>query len=343
MYELLIIGAGPGGIALAAEATAVGIDSDQILILEKAHSHNSAIRQLYPEQKITTANYKGFEAKCEGLLCVGDMTKTQTIEFFDKVIDDYNINIKYDAEVYAMERVDGVDGSYFRVRSSNGTFESRVLGVAIGIFGRPNKPKEYSLPPSLRQRLLFDITSVSIRNESVLVVGGGDTAAEYVQYLHAAGNRVALSYRQKEFSRLSDPNRKALLALEQRNEVEILRGTNIKRVDEDHGLPVVVFEEQPGAPRLFDRVIYALGGTTPINFLRSLGIAFNHDGPIFDDAGATNVAGLYLLGDLVVGKKGGSIITAFNSAVRAMRRICANELTCKQGRGLRSGLRGSAA
>jgi thioredoxin reductase len=52
------------------------------------------------------------------------------------------------------------------------------------------------------------------------------------------------------------------------------------------------------------------------------------EGPVFDEAGATNVAGLYLIGDLVVGKKGGSIITAFNSAVHAMKRICMHDLPC---------------
>src|SRR6185369_4220739 len=196
-------------------------------------------------------------------------------------------------------------------------------------FGRPNRPKDYSFPPSLRQRLLFDITSISIRNENVLVVGGGDTASEYVQYLHAAGNRVTLSYRQADFVRLNDQNRTALFSLEQNKEVEILRSTNILRIDDDKSRPQVVFQEDAVTPRTFERVIYALGGTTPTNFLRTLGIAFNDEGPIFDDAGATNVPGLYLLGDLVVGKKGGSIITAFNSAVRAMKHICAHELTCK--------------
>jgi thioredoxin reductase len=86
--KLIIIGAGPGGIALAAEANASGIASSQILVLEKGPTHNSAIRQLYPEQKLTTANYKGFLARCEGLLCVGDMTKSETLEFFDKIIAD---------------------------------------------------------------------------------------------------------------------------------------------------------------------------------------------------------------------------------------------------------------
>lgn len=325
MYDLVIIGAGPGGIALAAEGHASGIDSNQILILEKSHNHNWAIRQLYPEQKITTANYKGFEAKCEGLLCLSDMTKAQTIEYFDKVIADYKVNIKYEAEVFGMEGVS--DG--FRINTSSGTFESRVLGVAIGIFGRPNKPRDYTFPPALRQRLLFDITSVPIRNENVLVVGGGDTAAEYVQYLHPAGNRVTLSYRQAKFVRVNDQNRVLLLTMEERKDVEILRSTNIVKIEDEQGRPRVVFREETVLPRTFDRVIYALGGTTPTNFLRTLGIAFNEHGPIFDDAGATNVPGLYLLGDLVVGTKGGSIITAFNSAVHAMRRICAQDLHCR--------------
>ncbi len=178
MYDLIIIGAGPGGIALAAEACASGIYQSQILVLEKGATHNSAIRQLYPDQKLTTANYKGFDARCEGLLCLSDMTKSETIEFFDRVIRDYRINIQFNAEVFGMHGVTQEGGDRFRVESSNGTYESRVLAVAIGIFGRPNKPKEYRLLSSLKERLLFDMTSFQIQNEDVLVVGGGDTAAE---------------------------------------------------------------------------------------------------------------------------------------------------------------------
>ena len=55
MHDLIIIGAGPGGIALAAEAQASGIDPSRTIILEKWTTHNwAAIRQLYPEQKVTT-------------------------------------------------------------------------------------------------------------------------------------------------------------------------------------------------------------------------------------------------------------------------------------------------
>ena len=70
------------------------------------------------------------------------------------------------------------------------------------------------------------------------------------------------------------------------------------------------------------------GGAWELVERDTLGITFNGDGPVFDEAGATNVDGLYLIGDLVVGKKGGSIITAFNSSVRAMKCICTRDLAC---------------
>jgi thioredoxin reductase (NADPH) len=328
MYDLIIIGAGPGGIALAAEAQASGIDPSTTLILEKAVTHNWAIRQLYPEQKLTTANYKGFQARCEGLLCIGDMSKSETIEYFDRIIADYKLNLQYEAEVYAMRPIEDAQGARFRVESSKGTYEAKVLAIGIGIFGRPNKPKDYRFPPGLKERLLFDITSQHMDGEDVLVVGGGDTAAEYVEYLCRQGNRVTLSYRGAEFKRLNEQNHAMLLRMEQREEVLILRGSNIKEVEVDAGRPRPVFKEEQYQPRPFDRVVYALGGTTPINFLRMLSIKFDDAGPVFNESGETNVPGLFLIGDLVVGKTGGSIITAFNSAVRAMRSICAGYLPC---------------
>lgn len=145
MYDLLIIGAGPAGIALAAEARAVGHDPSRVLIAEKGSAHNWAIRQYYPTHKKTTANYKGHVAQCEGLLCITDMTKDETIAFFDQVIASYDIGTCYEVEAYAVECSEGSAGRYFHVETSKGVFDARVLTIAIGVLGRPNKPKEYRL------------------------------------------------------------------------------------------------------------------------------------------------------------------------------------------------------
>jgi len=321
MYDLIIIGAGPAGIALGAEARAVGHDSSNVLILEKGTAHNWAIRQYYPAHKKTTANYKGHVAQCEGLLCITDMSKDETITFFDQVIASYSINICYEVEAFAVERSEGPDGRYFHIETSKGVFDARVLTIAIGVLGRPNKPKEYRLPPSLKDRLMFDITTRRIENEDVLIVGGGDTASEYVQHLFQQNNRVTLSYRQQEFSRLNEGNLATLLAMEQRGEVLILRGSNIIEVQDDAERPRVIFKEEQYPQCTFHSIVYAMGGTTPVNFLRTLGVMFEGGMPKTDSAGETNVPGLFLIGDLTVSKTGGSIITAFNSAARAIKRI----------------------
>src|SRR5437773_1053674 len=127
MHDLVIVGAGPGGIALAAEAHACILDSNKTVLLEKGNIHNWAIRQFYPEQKLTTANYKGFQARCEGLLCIRDMTKVETLDYFDGVIAQYNIDIQYNTEVFAARRADSESGPRFHIETAKGNYESKVL------------------------------------------------------------------------------------------------------------------------------------------------------------------------------------------------------------------------
>src|SRR5436190_4421904 len=131
MHDLVIVGAGPGGLALAAEAHACQLESNRVVVLEKGRTHNWAIRQFYPEQKLTTANYKGFQARCEGLLCIKDMTKSETLEYFDRAIATYNIDIQYNTEVFVARRVDSEGGSSFQIETSKRNYESKVLAIAI--------------------------------------------------------------------------------------------------------------------------------------------------------------------------------------------------------------------
>jgi len=176
--------------------------------------------------------------------------------------------------------------------------------------------------------------SAELQNQNCLIVGGGDTASEYCQYLVERGNRVSLSYRGAEFSRLNSINYESLMALERRGQVTILRGSNVKELQEERSSDpladlletnkrvVVCFEEETFPSETFDHIIYALGGTTPTNFLKSIGIAFDGDRPVIKEGYETSVPGLYLIGDLSAGRKGGSINLAFNMAQKAMPDIC---------------------
>lgn len=325
--DLLVVGAGPAGISLAVEARCAGVPADKVLVLEKSAEHSWSIRALYPDTKLVTANWKGIDARCEGVMCLVDTSKGETLTYLDRAIAENDIRVHYHEEVFAVEVLDP-PGSGFVVKTSKTTVRAKVVVIAIGIFGRPNKP-DYPLPKTLKNRVLFEVTSVAMKNEDILVVGGGDSASEYCQYLCGEGNRVTLSYRKSDFDRMLELNRQSLLALEERARVRIWRSSHIVAMAEDSGRPKVTFSDGGPQPTAFDRVVYALGGSTPQNFLQSIGVKFAEGEPILGDGYQTVVPGLFLAGDLTGGKKGGSIITAFNASHHAMRHICENYLECK--------------
>jgi thioredoxin reductase (NADPH) len=100
----------------------------------------------------------------------------------------------------------------------------------------------------------------------------------------------------------------------------LLLGTDIVSVRDVAGRPEVAFAG--GATESYDYVVYALGGSAPHDFLKTAGIEFDGPEPVLKDGYETTVPGLFLLGDLSAGRKGGSIIWAFNSANTAMKRVC---------------------
>lgn len=318
MYEMIIIGAGPAGISMAAEARGVGIAADKILILEKGDAHSWAIRKFYPASKPVLANYKGIQAVCTGVMCLTDMTKEETLTYIDRIIEQCQLQVHYKEAVTSI-RPQPEGG--FVVETSGGSYQTERCIIAIGILDKPNKPA-YKIPPTLARRVHYDITTVALQDEDCLVVGGGDTASEYCQFLVQQGNRVTLSYRRREFARLNPVNHESLHALEAREQVTVLRGSNIMSLEDDAGRPRAVFQEAEQAAQTFDRIVYALGGTTPLNFLKAVGIKFEGEAPILTEGYETSLPGLYLIGDLSAGKKGGSINLAFNMAAEAMRHIC---------------------
>lgn len=325
MYDIIIIGAGPAGISMAVEARHAGISTEKILLLEKSEEHSFTIKKYYPDSKLVTANYKGMEAKCLGVMCLTDSTKDETISYLDRAIKENNLTVNYNETVYKIEKVGNLK---FLVLTNKNVYESKIIVIAIGILGKPNKP-DYKIPATLSDKILFDINDKEIKNSRVLVVGGGDSASEYCQYLVQQGNNVILSYRRSEFTRMNNINRESLLALEKSNRINILRNSNIVELKNNNGKPEVIFKETEYNPLTVDYIVYALGGSTPKNFLKTIGIEFVGDKPFLKDKNETNIPGLFLVGDLSAGIKGGSINWAFNSSKLAMQKICEDYLECK--------------
>jgi len=314
MYDLAIIGGGPAGISLIAEAIEAGVDKNKIVIFEKSDKESWVIRKLYPEQKLVTANYKGQEPVSLGVMKFHDMGKEETISVLKNTIEKYDAEILFNRDVSLVEKV----GEIFHLTVNGEIVKAKTCAIAIGVFGKPRQPS-YKITGKLRKLTAFDITSTDIRDSKVLVVGGGDSSSEYAQHLYQKNNELAVAVRSNHLNRMNEENQEALLNMQKNNQARVLMETDIDSLEETEGKVLVNFKNLEA--ELFDRVIYALGGTTPTNFLKVIGIDFDGKIPSLTENYETSIEGLYLIGDLGSGKKGGAIIHAFNSSHLAMKSI----------------------
>lgn len=316
--EICIIGAGPAGIATAIECIEMGIATERILLLEKGAVPIDAVRKFYPDKKMTIANYKGMTTETIGHIPrFPDLTKAETLTYFDDLIKKYSLNIRYNAEVF---KIIG-EPTGFEVDYAATALNTKVVVIGIGILGRPNKPA-YKWPNTLRDHVLFDLTSQKVEGKKVLVVGGGDTSSEYCQILVDDKNDVTLICRRSDYTKMMPRNAEAIQKLTAEGKMRMVMGCEIKEISEKDGKPFTVsVDETKCLPTLWDKIIFALGGSTPINFLKSAGIECAEGVAKYTEWGETNIPGLFLVGDLVIGKQGGSIITAYNSAFKTAKKI----------------------
>ncbi len=331
-YDLIIIGAGPGGISMAVEAINSGISKDKILIIEKEQAHSWSIRKFYPENKPVTANFKGKPAVCYGVMCISDSSKEETLSYLDMAISNHKIEVHYNESVYKIEKhSDETLEGHFHIETSVYKYKTKVCILAIGIMGRPNKPS-FPIPEELKSKVHHDLSFNSSAPEKILVVGGGDSASEYVQYLQSKENEVTISYRQQNFTRMNSINTESLMALIERKKVQAFLNSEIETLSEKDNQILVTFSKGEFKEILVDRIVLAIGGATPLNFLEAIGIKFDGKSPCLVEGHETSIPGLFLVGDLSAGKKGGSIISAFTSSHEAMRKICHDYLHCKVSR-----------
>jgi thioredoxin reductase len=102
-----------------------------------------------------------------------------------------------------------------------------------------------------------------------LVVGGGDSALECALMLAEAGARVALSYRQKNFSRAKLRNRQMLEAAIRNHTLCAFMPSEVKEIAAE----TVRLEMEGGEQRIpNDDVIIMAGGILPFEFLKKIGI-----------------------------------------------------------------------
>jgi len=309
--KITVIGAGPAGIATAIEAKANNIEP--VVVLEKGESVCNTIVKFYKPGKRVDAYYRKKDIKPIGICSFETETKEEFLQRIEKWIKEWNLDIKLKSEVTNIKKN---DQGYEILIKDKPEYLSEFVVIAIGIFGKPNKPS-YPIPKELKGKVFLEPPLEIPENKKILVVGGGNTAAEVACAL-CESNQVFLSYRRPKFFRINEINLKNLEEKEKQGKLKLLMATDIEKIEPYNDRIKVFFKD--GKEEIYDLIYYCLGGTTPKNFLKRIGIEFNENGePLIDEFFETNLPKVFLAGDIAL--KQGSIMKAFNSAHIVIKRI----------------------
>ncbi|WP_167605177.1 NAD(P)-binding domain-containing protein [Maribellus sediminis] len=256
-YDLVIVGAGPAGIASTLEAHRLKLKT---ITLEQDSLGGTV--SSFPRSKIVMTS--PMDLPLHGKVKLFETGKAELLELWNEVLSKNAIQI---AEKKKVDRIVQQNGG-FEVQCNDGSnFSTQRVLLAIGRRGTPRKlnvPGEHL--PKVFYRLL---EPELIHNKNILVVGGGDSAIESALLL-ALQNQVTLSYRKDTFSRLKSKNKQNLDTAIAEKQFEVVLNSNVVKIEKDSVLLELNDHEEISIPN--DLVYIFAGGELPTDFLKSAGI-----------------------------------------------------------------------
>ena len=299
LTDVLIIGAGPTGLACAIEAQKLGL---KVLVIDKGCVVNSIYH--YPANMVFFTTPE--------LLEIGEIpfstahqkpTRQEALEYYRKVAEHYQLDIQ---QYQWVKTVTGQDGD-FRITATDRhggihDYRARKVIVSTGYYDLPNF---LGIPgESLPKVFHYYREPHPYYDMDVVVIGGKNSAAIAALELWRHGARVTIIHREP---RLHHHVKYWILPdIENRiknGEIQAHLNSTVQEIGPDFVLvktPDEVF-------RLKNDFVFAMTGYHPdYDFLRSLGIELSTEQcrPVCDpESLESNVPGIYVAGVIVAGSR----------------------------------------
>jgi thioredoxin reductase (NADPH) len=269
--DLLVVGAGPAGLAAGVYGASEGLDT---LLLDAVATGGQAGRSPRIE------NYLGFPSGISG----GELADRATIQ-----AEKFGAAISVPADVVALEQRDGLHA----LRLANGTtVAGRTIVIATGAryrkLGVPNLERYEGIS------VYYAATVVEARlcgGDPVAVVGGGNSAGQAALFLTDYAAQVRLFVRGADLG--ENMSRYLVDEIERHPKIEVWLHTEVRELVGDDVLrALVVQDSQTGERRTVEaRVLFVFIGAKPHTAWLGGQVALDGDGFILTGPEAINATG----------------------------------------------------
>ena len=277
MFDVIIVGAGPAGIACALRSKELNLKP---LLIDSGCIAN------------TIFNYSTSK-KLFGVPGFYQGTPKDLVHFYKKDLKHANIDVHEGQKIVSIVKKDGV----FEVSSKTDKFKSKSVVFAIGVQG---VPQTLGIPGEDKKHVKYKLDDASkYAGKNVVVVGGGDTSIEAATSLANAGANVVISYRRESFFRAKELNVKHL----EESDVVVKFSTNLSEIK---AKKVLLRHSTDKISEIkADSVFVLLGNVKNTAFYKEIGLELDSKEQIVYDSGTleTSIPGLFVAGDVVSSEK----------------------------------------
>ncbi|MEA4957403.1 Thioredoxin reductase [bioreactor metagenome] len=277
-YDIVIIGAGPGGLTAGLYA---GRQGTKTLLLDKGLAGGSGL--MVPSME----NYPGFDL-IAGMSLIAKMKK-QT---------------ERNATIYEMEGVESINKTTdgLIIKTSNNKYCAKSVILATGTthrkLGVPGEEEFKGLGVSY----CATCDGLLYKDKDILMIGGGNSALQEAIFLHNVGCNVTVVHRRDEFRAekyLQDKLDEKQIPVIWDSKVEEIKGNQMVE-------SVVLSNTKDGSKEELkvQGIFVAIGDIPSSDLAKELGVNVNkYNQIIVDKTQRTNVDNVYAIGDVTGGVK----------------------------------------
>lgn len=289
IYDVLIVGGGPIGIACGLEAKKKGL---RYVIVEKGPIVNSLFN--YPINMQFFSSSERLEiAEIPFISKEAKPKRNEALEYYRRIVTSNNLNIRLFEKI---EDVEKLSDGHFEIRSEKHVYHSRNVIIATGFYDIPNK---IGVPGEELPKVSHYYKDPHFyASQKLVVIGASNSAIDAALETWRKGAEVTLVIRGPEVGqRVKYWVRPDIINRIEEGSIKAYYNSNVTEIRPRE----VVIDSPEGEVILENDFVLALTGYKPnFAFLQSLGIRLSDDAkkfPEYDpETMETNVPGLFLAG-----------------------------------------------
>ncbi|MBF0543901.1 MAG: dihydrolipoyl dehydrogenase [Candidatus Riflebacteria bacterium] len=305
MYDLIIIGAGPGGYPLALRAAKSGLKT---ALIERDSLGGTCLNWGCIPTKALLASAKAYHSikrAADFGLSIGavsfDLAKIQARK--NDIVQKLRLGISKLVEKAGVKLIKG-DARLGKCNSvkiiGSNEWEGTAGKVCLAIGSVPTAP---SIFPKNRDLFWTSDEALSANQipETLLVVGGGVIGLELGQVFSEFGSKVTIVEMMPQIlPGMDNATAKRLLPVFKKSGLEIITGQKVENLRETNGEVVAEIE---GKTRIFKKALLAIGRKPNLSALEGSGLSLEMAGNsiAIDSSFQTSVSNVYAIGDCVPG------------------------------------------